>query len=65
MLAQECNIILSQSFEYRQPTSNALKAATEASASTAADVKVDMTSRYLGLIVVPGAHIIKIETEDP
>jgi hypothetical protein len=27
-------------------------------------VKVDMTSRYLGLVVVPGEHIVKIEVEE-
>ena len=62
---QECNIILSQSYEYRQPTPNAVKAAAESSSerSSAATLKVDMTSRFLGLIVVPGQHITKIEVE--
>jgi N-alpha-acetyltransferase 38, NatC auxiliary subunit len=27
-------------------------------------VALDMTSRYLGLIVVPGEHIVKIEVEE-
>ena len=26
--------------------------------------KVDMTSRFLGLVVVPGKHITRIEVED-
>lgn len=60
---QECNIILSQSFEYRQPSSMTLKAAAEATPTSAESVKVDMTSRYLGLIVVPGQYITKIESE--
>ena len=64
-LTQECNIILSQSYEYRPPTESAIKAATEASHDPGATVKLDMTSRFLGLIVVPGQHIIKIEVEDP
>ena len=62
---QECNIILSQSYEYRQPSPNAVKAAAESSSETSspATLKVDMTSRFLGLIVVPGQHITKIEVE--
>ena len=64
-VAQECNIILSQSYEYRQPPPNAVKAAAESSSETSstATLKVDMTSRFLGLIVVPGQHITKIEVE--
>ncbi|KAL2040138.1 hypothetical protein N7G274_007041 [Stereocaulon virgatum] len=61
----ECNVILSQSYEYRPPTPSALKAAAQANTTSIASVKVDMTSRFLGLIVVPGQHIIKIEVEDP
>lgn len=63
--SQECNIILSQSYEYRQPTPNALKAASESSSETSstATLKVDMTSRFLGLIVVPGQYITKIEVD--
>lgn len=65
-VSQECNIILSQSYEYRQPTPDAVKAAAAESsseASSTATLKVDMTSRFLGLIVVPGQHITKIEVE--
>ena len=62
---QECNIILSQSYEYRPPTPSALQTAAQANTSSIASVKVDMTSRFLGLIVVPGHHITKIELEDP
>ena len=64
-VSQECNIILSQSYEYRQPSPNAVKAAADSSSekSSTATLKVDMTSRFLGLIVVPGQHITKIEVE--
>ena len=64
-VSQECNIILSQSYEYRQPTPHAVKAAAESSSETSATptLKVDMTSRFLGLIVVPGQHITRIEVE--
>ena len=63
--SQECNIILSQSYEYRQPSPNVVKAAAESSSETSstATLKVDMTSRFLGLIVVPGQYITKIEVE--
>ena len=57
-------MILAQSFEYRQPSANALRIAAKEASSSAETVKVDMTSRYLGLIVVPGQHITKIEVED-
>ncbi|KAH7001637.1 hypothetical protein EDB80DRAFT_779448 [Ilyonectria destructans] len=55
------NIILASTYEYRQPSSKqraeaAVKAGDEA-------VTLDMTSRYLGLVVVPGHHIVKMEVE--
>lgn len=64
-MSQECNIILSQSYEYREPTPNAVKAAAESSSGTSSTttLKVDMTSRFLGLIVVPGQYITKIEVD--
>ena len=63
--SQECNVILSQSYEYREPNPDAVQAAAESSSTTSstATLKVDMTSRFLGLIVVPGQHITKIEVE--
>lgn len=60
---KECNIILAQSHEYRFPTSKALETASESIPTSS--LKLDMNSRYLGLIVVPGQHIVKIEIEDP
>lgn len=64
--AQERNIILSQAFEYREPSLNAIKAAANASAmpKPTEKVKLDMTSRFLGLIVVPGQYITRIEIEE-
>ena len=58
-------MILSQTYEYRPPTNRALKKAVseEGSASSTAAMKVEMTSRFLGLIVVPGKQIEKIEAE--
>ncbi|KAH8734914.1 hypothetical protein BGZ61DRAFT_443378 [Ilyonectria robusta] len=55
------NIVLANTYEYRQPSSKqraeaAVKAGDEA-------VTLDMTSRFLGLVVVPGHHIVKMEVE--
>ncbi|KAL7620357.1 hypothetical protein AAE478_009351 [Parahypoxylon ruwenzoriense] len=60
------NVVLSLTYEYRQPSAQKLAAAA-ASASSDADadtVTADMTSRYLGLVVVPGKHIVKMEAEE-
>lgn len=35
-----------------------------ASENSETSIKVDMTSRFLGLVVVPGQHITKIEVEE-
>ena len=59
---QEENVVLGNAFEYRRPSEQQARAAAAASASSGT-VKLDMTSRYLGLVVVPGQHIVKIEVE--
>lgn len=61
-MGQECNIILGQSFEYRLPLASAL--VTASASASGSGLMMDMTSRYLGLIVVPGQHITKIEMEE-
>ncbi|RAH44010.1 LSM domain-containing protein [Aspergillus brunneoviolaceus CBS 621.78] len=66
------NIILANTHEYRYPSPSAVRdAATNAnelaaeSAGTAQkNIKVSMTSRFIGLVVVPGQHITKIELEE-
>lgn len=58
----ECNVILGQSFEHRLPRASALD--TASASLSGSSVKMDMTSRYLGLIVIPGQHITKIEIEE-
>ncbi|MCJ1306459.1 hypothetical protein MMC25_000101 [Agyrium rufum] len=70
----ECNIILSRTHEYRRPTSKAVvKAIIEKQESRddrgtehgpADTIKADMNSRFMGLVVVPGQHITKIEVEE-
>ncbi|CAG8981805.1 hypothetical protein HYALB_00004748 [Hymenoscyphus albidus] len=53
----ERNTILAQTFEYRIPPAPKNISGDEA-------VTLDMTSRYLGLVVVPGEYITKIEVEE-
>lgn len=61
------NIILSLTHEYRQPSKQELAKAAAAAAATGSEsgtVKADMTSRYLGLVVIPGEHIVTMEVEE-
>lgn len=67
-LKQDQNIILANTFEYRLPSQSAVQAAAAETTSTSADgagkFKMDMTSRFIGLVVVPGQYITKIELEE-
>lgn len=54
-------MVLKNTYEYRHPTTTTTAPQQETTAGT---VKVDMTSRFLGLVVVPGRHIVKIEVEE-
>ncbi|GAP88800.1 putative LSM domain-containing protein [Rosellinia necatrix] len=62
------NVVLSVTYEYRHPSQQKLTEAAAAAAAAAdanvATVKADMTSRYLGLVVIPGEHIVKMEVEE-
>ncbi|KAF4625293.1 hypothetical protein G7Y89_g12875 [Cudoniella acicularis] len=52
------NVVLSQTFEYRiPPPPKELEEGKDR-------VTMDMMSRYLGLVVVPGEYITKIEVEE-
>ncbi|KAF7546243.1 hypothetical protein G7Z17_g8580 [Cylindrodendrum hubeiense] len=55
------NIVLANTYEYRQPSSKQRAEAAEKGGGET--VTLDMTSRYLGLVVVPGHHIVKMELE--
>ncbi|UPK99566.1 hypothetical protein LCI18_010501 [Fusarium solani-melongenae] len=56
------NIVLAHTYEYRQPSSRQrAEAAEKAGGET---IKLDMSSRYLGLVVVPGHHIVRMEVEE-
>ncbi|KAI9674251.1 MAG: hypothetical protein M1829_003798 [Trizodia sp. TS-e1964] len=50
------NIILSRAYEYRCPPISSVSVENPIA---------DMTSRFLGLVVIPGQYIIKIEVEEP
>ncbi|KAJ4373567.1 hypothetical protein N0V86_007709 [Didymella sp. IMI 355093] len=56
------NIILSLAYEYRAPSAEAIRKAVEESGNPSS--KVTWNSRYVGLIVVPGQHVKKIEFEE-
>ncbi len=60
---QDSNVVLAHTYEYRQPSVQKRVEATTQTADSDA-IKLDMTSRYLGLVVVPGKYIVKIEVEE-
>jgi N-alpha-acetyltransferase 38, NatC auxiliary subunit len=57
------NIVISFCHEYRQPSQQQIMEAA-ARRSDATTVSADMSSRYLGLVVVPGEFITKLEVEE-
>ncbi|KAL8859647.1 MAG: hypothetical protein Q9178_003761 [Gyalolechia marmorata] len=59
----ECNVILSQSREYRHAPTKSVSATTTGGLSSIQE-EDPMTGRFMGLIVVPGKHITKIELQD-
>lgn len=66
---QDQNIILSSTFEYRFPPPEAVQKAAQNADKTAATenpetVKLNMTSRLIGLVVIPGQYITRIELEE-
>lgn len=68
------NVVLAQTYEYRQPSARQIARAAEekkqqqqtedSPSSSGSSVTLDMMSRYLGLVVVPGHHIVKMEVEE-
>lgn len=59
---QDRNIILALTYEYRAPSAEVIRKAVEASGNPSAPV--NWNSRYVGLVVIPGGHIKKIEFEE-
>jgi len=62
----ERNIILSMTHEYRQPSTADIQLAAQRHerAGKSGNVKVDLKKRFVGLVVVPGKYITKIEAEE-
>ncbi|KAF2191796.1 hypothetical protein K469DRAFT_555757 [Zopfia rhizophila CBS 207.26] len=56
------NIILGLTYEYRSPPEAVIRQSIEASGNPSAPVS--WNSRYVGLVVVPGTHVRKIEFEE-
>jgi N-alpha-acetyltransferase 38, NatC auxiliary subunit len=59
---QDRNIILALTYEYRAPPEDVIRKAVKGSGNPSTNVA--WNSRYVGLVVVPGAHIRKIEYEE-
>ena len=57
--SKECNVVLKNTYEYRPP-----QPPKPEELATAKSITMDMTSRFLGLVVVPGEHIVKVEVEE-
>jgi hypothetical protein len=49
--------VLANTYEYRQPSHSRRQGPDGVAVQ-------DMTSRYLGLVVVPGHHIVRMELEE-
>lgn len=59
---QDRNIILALTYEYRAPSAEVIRKAVQESGNPSAPV--NWNSRYVGLVVIPGAHVRKIEFEE-
>ncbi|KID89750.1 LSM domain-containing protein [Metarhizium guizhouense ARSEF 977] len=57
-LRKDKNIVLANTYEYRQPSRPRLVEGPDGTTTE------DRTSRYLGLVVVPGHHIVRMELEE-
>jgi hypothetical protein len=60
--SQDRNVILALAHEYRAPSAAIIRKAVEETGNPSASVP--WNSRYVGLVVVPGQHITKIEFEE-
>lgn len=57
------NVILSMTQEYRQPSEADVRLAAKRAGGNGT-VKVDLKKRFVGLVVVPGRFIERIEVEE-
>lgn len=62
---RERNLILAMTHEYRQPSHLDIQRAAQRHEQTGAggNFHLDMKKRFVGLVVLPGQHIVKIELE--
>jgi hypothetical protein len=60
--SQDRNIILALAHEYRAPAAEIISKAVEETGNPTPSVT--WNSRYVGLVVVPGQHITKVEFEE-
>ncbi|KAL2755044.1 hypothetical protein ACRALDRAFT_211702 [Sodiomyces alcalophilus JCM 7366] len=56
--------LLANTHEIRRPTEQQLAGAAAATAPGATSLKMDVMSRFLGLVTIPGEHIVKMEVEE-
>jgi hypothetical protein len=61
-ISQDRNIILALAHEYRAPSAEIIRKAIQDSGNPS--TSVPWNSRFVGLVVVPGQHITKIEFEE-
>jgi len=63
---RERNLILNMTHEYRRPSPTDVRIAAEKHEreGRGGNVRVDMRKRFVGLVVVPGHHITKMEVEE-
>jgi len=61
---KDLNVILTQTHEYTPPSPPSKADLEKAAREGRETIKLDMTSRFLGLVVVPGEYITKIEVEE-
>jgi small nuclear ribonucleoprotein (snRNP)-like protein len=61
-MKKDRNIVLALAHEYRAPSADIIRKAVEETGNPSASVT--WNSRYVGLVVVPGEHITKIEFEE-
>ncbi|KAF1997019.1 hypothetical protein P154DRAFT_442086 [Amniculicola lignicola CBS 123094] len=59
---KDCNIILALTYEYRAPPAAVIEEAVKATGNPTAPVS--WNSRYVGLVVIPGSDVTKIEFEE-
>lgn len=61
-ISQDLNIILNVTHEYREPTAADVGGAAKKTAEAGGEnYKLPMTSRFVGQVVIPGQHIVKIQ----